>query len=347
MLQGVGEFRKTRHPRNVEFNKVLEACFSGAWNSRFSEAWNLWSLEFANVQSSGILIRWRSGVTNMRKPGISNCRWPELRRTADSGICRRPSSAVSREDIHEPGEKQSQSCCPKKSGFRVWTSDRFVNMLDEKDNLVCVHTRNILWGQGCYRYVKVPSSPYKMGRKGTCKRIQTFWNSCYLQRGLQSLCALTLYLNVWRTLSRVRAVIRIFRVTPTQGKEGGRWYYIISMMHAPAGSWTSLFMWCPTNLNALSLQQAAWGWGHCIHSSACWPAATVGALHWHCTSAPTDLPARAPPHRPISRDPRVCMHARISCPIFSTSYTISMVIICSGCPVGPSLFTQDQQLSWG
>jgi hypothetical protein len=36
-----GEFRKTRHPRNVEFNKVLEACFSGAGNSRFSEAWNL------------------------------------------------------------------------------------------------------------------------------------------------------------------------------------------------------------------------------------------------------------------------------------------------------------------
>jgi hypothetical protein len=39
--QSVGEFRKTRHPRNVEFNKVLEACFSGAGISRFSEAWNL------------------------------------------------------------------------------------------------------------------------------------------------------------------------------------------------------------------------------------------------------------------------------------------------------------------
>jgi hypothetical protein len=65
---------------------------------------------------------------------------------ANSGICWRPSSGVSREDIHEPGEKQSQSCCPKKSGFRVWTSGRFVNMLDEKDNPVCVHTRNILWG---------------------------------------------------------------------------------------------------------------------------------------------------------------------------------------------------------
>jgi hypothetical protein len=38
---GVGEFRKTRHPRNVELNKVLKACFSGIGNSRSSEAWNL------------------------------------------------------------------------------------------------------------------------------------------------------------------------------------------------------------------------------------------------------------------------------------------------------------------
>jgi hypothetical protein len=53
----VGEFRKTRHPRNVEFNEVLKACFSGAGNSRFSEVWDLRSLEFANVQNSGILVR--------------------------------------------------------------------------------------------------------------------------------------------------------------------------------------------------------------------------------------------------------------------------------------------------
>jgi hypothetical protein len=37
----VAEFRKTRHPRNVKFDKVLETCFSGVGNSRFSEAWNL------------------------------------------------------------------------------------------------------------------------------------------------------------------------------------------------------------------------------------------------------------------------------------------------------------------
>jgi hypothetical protein len=38
---GVGEFRKTCHPRNVKFDKVHETCFAGAGNSRFSEAWNL------------------------------------------------------------------------------------------------------------------------------------------------------------------------------------------------------------------------------------------------------------------------------------------------------------------
>jgi hypothetical protein len=40
-VNNVGEFRKTRHPRNVKFDKVLETCFSGTGNSRFSEAWNL------------------------------------------------------------------------------------------------------------------------------------------------------------------------------------------------------------------------------------------------------------------------------------------------------------------
>jgi hypothetical protein len=74
----VGEFRKTRHPRNVEFNEVLKACFSGAGNSRFSEAWNLRSREFANVQNSGILIRRRGGVTNMREPRISTVDGPNF-----------------------------------------------------------------------------------------------------------------------------------------------------------------------------------------------------------------------------------------------------------------------------
>jgi hypothetical protein len=36
-VMAVGEFRKTRHPWNIEFNEVLEICFSGAGHSRFSE----------------------------------------------------------------------------------------------------------------------------------------------------------------------------------------------------------------------------------------------------------------------------------------------------------------------
>jgi hypothetical protein len=83
--QSVGEFRKTRHPRNVELNEVFKACFSGAGNSRFSEIWDLRSLKFANVQSSGILIRREGGVTNMRETGISNVDSPNFGRIADSG----------------------------------------------------------------------------------------------------------------------------------------------------------------------------------------------------------------------------------------------------------------------
>jgi hypothetical protein len=173
----VGEFRKTRHPRNVEFNVILEICFSGAGNSRFSGIWNLRSFGFANVWISGILNWWRPRVMNTRKPGISNSRRHEFRRTADSGICRKFSSEVMRGGVHESAKKQSQSCRPKKSGFWVWTGGRLVNMLDEKDILVCVHIRNILWAWGRFRNVKVPSSPYKRGREGTCKRIQTF-GSC-------------------------------------------------------------------------------------------------------------------------------------------------------------------------
>jgi hypothetical protein len=53
--RGVGEFRKTCHPRNVEFNEVLKMCFLGAKHSRFSEILNLRSLGIANMRFSGIL----------------------------------------------------------------------------------------------------------------------------------------------------------------------------------------------------------------------------------------------------------------------------------------------------
>jgi hypothetical protein len=42
----------------------------------------------------------------MQKPGTSSWRWRELWSVADSGICRGPSSGVTREDIHEPTKKR-------------------------------------------------------------------------------------------------------------------------------------------------------------------------------------------------------------------------------------------------
>jgi hypothetical protein len=164
-MWGVGEFRKTRHPRNIKFDEILEICFSGTENSWISGAWNLRSFRFADMRSSGIVVRRRHGVANTRKPVISSWRWREPRRAIDSGIFRGSSSEVKHGDIHEPVKKQSQSCRPKKSGFWVWTGGRLVNMLSEKDILICVHTRNILWARGRFRNAKVPSSPYKRGRR--------------------------------------------------------------------------------------------------------------------------------------------------------------------------------------
>jgi hypothetical protein len=161
----VGEFRKTRHPRNFEFNGVLEICFSRAGNSRFSGVRDLRSFRFANMRISGILNRWRLRVMNTWKPETSSWRRHELRKTANSGICLNSGSEVMRGEIHESAEKQSQSCRPKKSGFWVWTGGRLVNLLDEKDILVCVHIRNTLWVRVRFRNVKVPSSPYKRGAR--------------------------------------------------------------------------------------------------------------------------------------------------------------------------------------
>jgi hypothetical protein len=86
-----------------------------------------------------------------------------------------------------------------------------------KDILVCVHIRNILRARGCYRNVKVPSSPYKRGREGTCKRIQTFWDLCYLQRASLSLCALIVYLNVLRTPLGFGYLSEFFGYSPNIG----------------------------------------------------------------------------------------------------------------------------------
>jgi hypothetical protein len=89
-------------------------------------------------------------------------------------------------------------------------------MWDEKDILVCVHIRNILRARGCFRNVKVTSSPYKRRREGTCKFIHHCCKLVPLVGDSQSLTALLLLLNVLvvSSLSRVRGSCPFFRITP-------------------------------------------------------------------------------------------------------------------------------------
>jgi hypothetical protein len=83
-----------------------------------------------------------------------------------------------------------------------------------KDILVCVHIRNILRARGCYRNVKVPSSPYKRGRECTCKRIQTFLELVLFAERITVSLRPNLVLEHVENFIRVRVVIRIFRVLP-------------------------------------------------------------------------------------------------------------------------------------
>jgi hypothetical protein len=124
----------------------------GVSNSRMCRVRESWFDEEAEPRTCGSP---ESQLLMVRTSG--NCRFGNLMKTlfgtqtrghartcrearATSGICWRPSSGILGEDIRESREKQSQSCSPKKSGFRVWTSGRFVNMLGGKrHSCVCSH----------------------------------------------------------------------------------------------------------------------------------------------------------------------------------------------------------------
>jgi hypothetical protein len=84
---------------------------------------------------------------------------------------------------------------------------------------MCVHIRNILRAQGRYRNVKVPSSPYKRGREGTCKRIQTFLGLVLFAESISDSLRPNCVLERVKNSSRVRVIIRIFRVFPQQTVE--------------------------------------------------------------------------------------------------------------------------------
>jgi hypothetical protein len=168
--------------RNIELAKVgnLEPA-----KHRSRELAKIGNLEPAKLK---VANSWRSGILNQRSFEVANSRRPDVQpaksrnrkfskfgnlpkvKFGSHGARRFPERGDSR-----ISKKQSQRRRLKKSGFGVWTSGRFVNIWDVKDIYVHVHTRNILWVRGCFRNVKVPSSPYKRGRVGTCKGIRNFW----------------------------------------------------------------------------------------------------------------------------------------------------------------------------
>jgi hypothetical protein len=72
----------------------------------------------------------------MRKPGISNCRRPELRKTADSGICRGLSSRVRRVDMREPAEKRRPVRETAEDPVREYHAKTFTNQERSKVKVV-------------------------------------------------------------------------------------------------------------------------------------------------------------------------------------------------------------------
>jgi hypothetical protein len=59
----VGEFRKTRHPRNIEFNKVLKICFSGSRTCDFQESW---TCEASGSRTCGFHESWTCEASGSR-----------------------------------------------------------------------------------------------------------------------------------------------------------------------------------------------------------------------------------------------------------------------------------------
>jgi hypothetical protein len=115
--QETHDFRRpgTCEPRVRKCVKFENLDSVKKWGREHAEARNL---ELAMARTSGdgrfgILSRTQFG-SHARRHARN---FEEAK--ADSRIYRGLGSGVTREDIHEPTEKQSQSCCPKKFGFRV------------------------------------------------------------------------------------------------------------------------------------------------------------------------------------------------------------------------------------
>jgi hypothetical protein len=79
-----------------------------------------------------------------------------------------------------------------------------------------------LVSEGYFRNVKVPSSPYKRGRKGTCKGIHNFWGLSSLWGDSVSYCVITVLERAYCSFFRIRGFYPDFRIPQTV-----RWEKII------------------------------------------------------------------------------------------------------------------------
>jgi hypothetical protein len=115
--QRIHDFRKPGplKPRIRECAKFRNLDSVKKWGHEHAEARNL-ELSMARTSEDGRFGN--SSRTQFGSHARGHAR-TDGETKADSGIYRRPSSGITCDDIHEPAEKQSQSCCPKKSGFRV------------------------------------------------------------------------------------------------------------------------------------------------------------------------------------------------------------------------------------
>jgi hypothetical protein len=188
----------------------------------------IWNLEPAKLRSRERAMILNLEPVKLRSCGLVKTGSHEPAEPRTSGVCEIRESPkgqvqeswrtkISRKrGDSRTSRKQSQRRHLRTSVFSIWTSGRLVNVWDLKDIRVCVHTRNILWVQGYFRNVKVPSSPYKRGCEGTCKRTHNFWDFSSLWGDSLSPLASLLYSNVLTVLSLVfEDLVWIFGYPPT------------------------------------------------------------------------------------------------------------------------------------
>jgi hypothetical protein len=225
--------------------KVANARRFGILNLRSCKVANVWRSGILNLRSLKIANVRRSGISNLRSLGVANVRWSgisnlrsfevanswrpeamnlrnhEIGNLSNSGVCWRSSSEVTTRgdflngEIHEPVRSKVKDVVSKKSGFNVWTSGKLVIVWDVKDIRVHIHTRNILWVRGCFRNVKVPSSPYKRAARARVKGFTTFKVWAVFGRLFVSSCVITVLGCVHYSFPRVRGPFPYFRIPPT------------------------------------------------------------------------------------------------------------------------------------